>query len=100
MVCVFGKGNLVSNDPWDQFLRRLSANFAARLTARVAPLFIGAINYLQDLKLYCPEAFDERGVLRPDWQAIVRAKLAEMQPVKTPEFHFELLTRKRLVNLN
>lgn len=90
----------MNNYPWDQFLRRLPANFAARLTAKVAPLFIGAIHYLQDLKLYCPEAFDEHGSLRPDWQSIVRARLAEVQPVKTPEFHFELMTRKKLVNLN
>ena len=81
-------------------MRRLSANVAARITESMAPLLSGALTYLQDLKLYCPEAFDASGSLRPDWQAIVRARLAEMQPVQTPQFHFELVTRKKIVNLN
>ena len=81
-------------------MRRLSANVAARITEGMAPLLNGALTYLQDLKVYCPEAFDESGSLRPDWQAIVRARLAAMQPVQTPEFHFELVTRKKVVNLN
>lgn len=81
-------------------MRSLSANIAARLTDSVAPLFNGALAYLQDLKVYCPEAFDDAGALRPDWQQIVRARLAEMQPPQTPEFHFELVTRKKIVNLN
>lgn len=89
-----------NNDAWSQLLRRLSANVAVRLTEGIAPLFNGALAYLQDLKLYCPEAFDDAGALRPEWQQIVRAKLAEMQPVKTPEFHCELITRKKVVNLN
>ena len=90
----------MSNDPWSQILRRLSANVAARISAGMAPLLNGAMTYLQDLKLYCPEAFDESGSLRPDWQAIVRARLAAVQPVQTPEFHFELVTRRKIVNLN
>lgn len=89
-----------NNDAWSQLLRRLSANVAVRLTEGIAPLFNGALAYLQDLKLYCPEAFDDAGALRPEWQQIVRAKLAAMQPVKTPEFHCELITRKKVVNLN
>ena len=81
-------------------MRRFSANLAVRITEGVAPLLSGALTYLQDLKVYCPEAFDEGGNLRPDWQQIVRARLAEMQPAKTPEFHVELITRKWYVNVN
>ena len=81
-------------------MRRFSANLAVRITEGVAPLLSGALTYLQDLKVYCPEAFDEAGNLHPEWQQIVRAKLAEMQPVKTPEFHVELITRKWYVNVN
>jgi hypothetical protein len=90
----------VNNESWSQFLRRFSARLAVRITEGVAPLFNGALAYLQDLKVYCPEAFDADGNLRPDWQQIVRARLAEMQPAKTPEFHCELITRKKVVNLN
>jgi hypothetical protein len=90
----------VKNDAWNQLLRRLSAKLAVQITEGVAPLFRGALTYLQDLKVYCPEAFDASGSLRPDWQEVVRAKLTAMQPVKTPEFHCELITRKKIVNLN
>jgi hypothetical protein len=90
----------VKNDAWSQFLRRFSANLAVRITEGVTPLLNGAMTYLQDLRLYCPEAFDDAGSLRPDWQEIVRAKLAAMQPAKTPEFHCELITRKWYVNVN
>ena len=90
----------MKNDTWSQFLRRFSANLAVRITEGMAPLLNGAVAYLQDLKLYCPEAFDDVGSLRPNWQEIVRARLAEMQPIKTPDFHCELITRKKVVNLN
>lgn len=88
------------NEAWSHFLRRFSANLAVRISEGVAPLLNGALTYLQDLKVYCPEAFDEAGNLRPEWQEIVRGKLAAMQPVKTPPFHGELLTRKWYVNVN
>ena len=90
----------MKNELWSQLLRRFSANLAVRITDGMAPLLNGAITYLQDLKVYCPEAFDESGSLRPDWQQIVRAKLSEMQPAKTPAFHFEHINRKWYVNVN
>jgi hypothetical protein len=90
----------VKNDPWNSLVRRLSANIAQRITEGIAPIFNSAVTYLQDLKLYCPEAFDEDGLLRADWQEIVRARLAALQPVQTPTFHGELITRKKIVNLN
>ncbi len=90
----------MNNDIWSQFLRRFSANLAVRITEGMTPLLNGALLYLQDLKVYCPEAFDESGSLRPDWQQIVRTKLSEMQPPKTPTFHFEHINRKWYVNVN
>jgi hypothetical protein len=90
----------VKNDIWSQFLRRFSANLAVRITDGMTPLLNGALTYLQDLKVYCPEAFDESGSLRPNWEQIVRAKLSETKPVKTPAFHFEHINRKWYVNVN
>lgn len=90
----------MKNNSWSQFLSRFSARLAVRISESMAPLMDGALTYLQDLKVYCPEAFDEAGSLRPDWEQIVRARLAAEQPVKTPQFHFELLARRKTVNLN
>ena len=45
-------------------MRRFSANLAVRITEGMTPLLNGAMLYLQDLKVYCPEAFDESGSLR------------------------------------
>lgn len=90
----------MKNDIWSQILHRFSANLAARITHNMAPLLNGAMTYLQDLKVYCPEAFDESGSLLPDWEQIVRAKLSETQPAKTPAFHFEHIHRKWYVNVN
>jgi hypothetical protein len=81
-------------------MRRFSANLAVRITEGMAPLLSGVMTYLQDLKVYCPEAFDETGSLRPDWQQIVRAKLSERQPAKVPNFHFEHINRKWYINVN
>lgn len=90
----------MKNDFLSQLVRRMSANIAGRITENMTPLLNGAMTYLKDLKVYCPEAFDEAGSLRPDWQEIVRTKLAETQPVKTPVFHFEHINRKWYVNVN
>jgi hypothetical protein len=81
-------------------MRRFSANLAVRITDGMTPLLNGALTYLQDLKVYCPEAFDESGSLHPNWEQIVRAKLSEARPAKTPEFHFEHINRKWYVNVN
>ncbi len=97
---VVGKQDFVNNELWSNFLRRFSANLAVRITEGMAPLLNGAMTYLQDLKIYCPEAFDEAGGLRPEWQEIVRAKLSESRPIQAPVFHFELMTHKKVVNLN
>ena len=90
----------MKNDFWSELVRRVSANLAGRITDNMTPLLNGAMTYLKDLKVYCPEAFDANGDLRPDWQAIVKAKLAETQPVQTPKFHTEYITRKWYVNVN
>lgn len=81
-------------------MHRFSANLAVRITESMTPLLSGAMLYLQDLTLYCPEAFDESGSLRPDWQQIVRTKLSKTQPRQTPTFHFEHINRKWYVNVN
>jgi hypothetical protein len=83
-----------------QLLRRVSANLAAQITDNMTPLLNGAMSYLKDLKVYCPEAFAADGNLRPDWQEIVRAKLAAAQEPKAPAFHFEHINRKWYVNVN
>jgi hypothetical protein len=92
---------VVSNDLFDNFSRLLAADLAARITKKIAPLVGQAVAYLQDLKVYCPEAFDEAGTLRPEWQTIVRARLEAENRIKAvPEFHFELMSRKFRVNVN
>ncbi len=91
----------MSNDLFDSFSRLLAADLAARITKKIAPLVGQAVAYLQDLKVYCPEAFDDAGTLRPDWQAVVKAKLeAENRMKAVPEFHFELMSRRFKVNVN
>ncbi len=93
----------MNNDIWSQFLRRFSANLAVRITDGMTPLLNGAMLYLQDLKVYCPEAFDESGSLRPDWQQIVRTKLSEIQAPQDADLplraHQSQVVRQRQLTL-
>jgi hypothetical protein len=89
------------NNLFDQMARLFAASMAARITQSIAPLVSEAVAYLQDLQVHCPEAFDDAGNLRTEWQEIVRTKLAAMQnPPPVPVLHFELMTRKYRVNVN
>jgi hypothetical protein len=95
----------VTDEPWDVFLYKLAGTVGplARIVADglagllgqgVAPVLAGAVVFLQNLKEHCPEAFDAAGNLRPEWQEIVQAKVAAMQPKSSlPVFHLELATR-------
>jgi hypothetical protein len=42
----------------------------------IAPLIAAAATFVQQLQAHCPDAFDEAGQLRPDWQEIAAAKFA------------------------
>ena len=44
------------------------------LAQGLVPLVVLACTFVQKLQEQCPEAFDETGNLRPNWQEIVTAK--------------------------
>ena len=44
------------------------------LAQGLVPLVALACTFVQKLQEQCPEAFDETGNLRPDWQEIINAK--------------------------
>lgn len=75
------------------------------LTNGLVPLIAGAAAVVQQLHERCPEAFDEHGRLRGDWQEIVQEKLyvQSVEPVRCvppPAIHAELATRRITVYLN
>jgi hypothetical protein len=75
------------------------------LAQGLAPLVAGAAALAGQLRERCPEAFDEDGRLRPEWQEIVQATLgaAQAAPARRaplPAIHTELATRRITVHLN
>lgn len=48
----------------------------AALMQGAAPVIAAIATFVQRLQEQCPEAFDDAGRLRPDWQEIVAAKFA------------------------
>ncbi|MBK8047891.1 MAG: hypothetical protein IPK16_12615 [Anaerolineales bacterium] len=71
------------------------------LAEGIGPLVAAAMTFVQNLRTHCPEAFDESGNLRPDWQSIVKAKF-DATPVKAAahKLHVELITRRISVHPN
>jgi hypothetical protein len=71
------------------------------LAEGLGPLVAAAMTFVQNLRTHCPEAFDETGNLRPDWQTIVKAKFDASSAKSAPrKLHVELITRQIPVNPN
>jgi hypothetical protein len=105
-----GERTGVNNQSMDRSLRKLiddlsplakliAGGFSA-MASIIGPIVAAAAVFLQDLQVNVPEAFDENGNLRPDWEAIVEAKLNSMPKVKPLDLHTELATRKITINVN
>lgn len=101
----------MNDEPWDDFLRRLADGIgplaqavadglSGLLFQGIAPVLAAAVVFLDELKEHCPEAYDAAGNLRPDWQAIVQAKMEMLASAPVPELHVELATRAITVFLN
>ena len=92
--------------PIVEVLRALLRRPAA-LDGGLAPLVAGAAIFVRNLQALCPETFDERGALRPDWRAAAQAALDggpipafPAAPVASPVIHAHLATRRIQVHLN
>ena len=70
---------------------------AAALDEGLAPLVASAASVVRDLQERHPEAFDERGALRPDWRDTAQEAAARRPP---PVIHAHLLTRRIPICLN
>lgn len=68
------------------------------LAQGLLPLVAGAAAFAGQMRERCPEAFDENGALRPDWQEIVQETLGAAPAA--PAIHTELASRKITIHLN
>ena len=71
---------------------------AAALDGGLAPLVADAAIFVRNLQALCPEAFDERGALRPDWRHIAQGVTAR-RPAP-PVIHAHLQTRRIPIHPN
>lgn len=99
-------------EPMLRGLGMAGATLARTVKDSLLPVLKAAAEGVAALKETCPEAFDEGGKLRPNWQTIVRERtgmaLQPPQPaqriavrrVRAPKIHVHLATRAVTVHLN